>query len=73
MLSVSISSFSHNVSSSEFFNSLPHNTAFWYTRDMYIAVENIVREGEIPCKKQFLLFSQRFLSYMVLIFHLNAL
>ena len=34
----------------------------------YIAVENIVRKGEIACYKQFLLFSQCFLPYMVLIF-----
>ena len=39
----------------------------------YIAVENIVRKGEIACNKQFLLFSQCFLPYMVLIFILNAL
>ena len=30
---------------------------------------NIVTEGEIACNKQFLLFSQCFLPYMVLIFH----
>ena len=34
-----------------------------------IAVENIVRKGKIACNKQFLLFSQCFLPYMVLIFH----
>ena len=34
----------------------------------YIAVENIVRKGEIACNKQFFLFSQCFLTYMVLIF-----
>ena len=34
----------------------------------YIAEENIVRKGEIVCNKQFLLFSQCFLPYMVLIF-----
>ena len=38
-------------------------------RRRYIAVENIVRKGEIACNKQFLLFSQCFLPYMVLIFH----
>ena len=38
----------------------------------YIAVENIVRKGEIACNKQFLLFSQRFLPYMVLIFHFQC-
>ena len=37
-----------------------------------IAVENIVRKGEIACDKQFLLFSQCFLCYMVLIFHFKC-
>ena len=37
----------------------------------YIVVENIVRKGEIACNKQFLIFSQCFLPYMTLIFHLN--
>ena len=32
-------------------------------------MENILRNGEIASKKQFLLFSQRFLPYMALIFH----
>ena len=32
-----------------------------------------MRKGEIACNKQFLLFSQCFLPYMVFIFHLNAL
>ena len=35
-------------------------------------MENIVRKGEIACKKQFLLFSQCFLPYMVLIFHFKC-
>ena len=39
------------------------------THQRYIAVENIVREGEIACNKQFLLFSQCFLPFMALIFH----
>ena len=39
------------------------------TRYRYIAVENIVRKGEIACYKQFLLFSQCFLPYMALIFY----
>ena len=40
----------------------------------YLAVENIVRKGEIACNKQFLLFSQCFLPYMALIFFIfNAL
>ena len=33
---------------------------------------NIVRKGEIACNKQFLLFSQCFLPYMVLIFHFKC-
>ena len=33
------------------------------TQKIYIAVENIVRKGEIACNKQFLLFSQCFLLY----------
>ena len=37
-----------------------------------IAVENIVRKGEIACNKQFLLFSQCFLPYMALIFHFKG-
>ena len=38
----------------------------------HIAMENIVRKGVFACNKQFLLFSQCFLSYMVLIFHLKC-
>ena len=38
----------------------------------YLAVENIMRKGEIACKKQFLLFSQCFLSYTELIFHFKC-
>ena len=34
-----------------------------------VAVENVVRKGEITCNKQFLLFSQCFPPYMALIFH----
>ena len=34
--------------------------------------ENIVRKGEIACNKQFLLFSQCFLPYRALIFHLKC-
>ena len=34
-------------------------------------MENIVRKGEIACNKQSLLFSQRFLPYMVLISNLK--
>ena len=37
-----------------------------------IAEENIVRKGEIACNKQFLLFSQCFLPYVVLIFHFKC-
>ena len=38
-----------------------------------MAVENIVRKGEIACNKQFLLFLQCFLPYMVLIFHFKCI
>ena len=38
----------------------------------YTVMENIVRKGEIACKKQFLLFSQSFLCYMELIFHIKC-
>ena len=37
-----------------------------------MAVENIVGNGEIDCNKQFLLFSQCFLPYTVLIFHFTC-
>ena len=41
-----------------------------------VAVENIVRKGEIACNnccyKKFLLFSQCFLPYMALIFHFKC-
>ena len=36
-------------------------------------MENIVRKGEIACKKQFLLFLQCFVPYMTLIFHFKML
>ena len=51
-------------------NPLPHNAAISCT--IHIAVENIVRNREIACNKQFLLFSQCFLPYMVLIFHFKC-
>ena len=35
-------------------------------------MENIVRKGEIACNKQFLLFSQCFLPYMLLIFRFKC-
>ena len=35
-------------------------------------MENIVRKGEVACNKQFILFSQCFLPYMVLIFHFKC-
>ena len=38
----------------------------------YIAVENIVRKKEIACNKQFLLFTQCFLPYVVLSFHFKC-
>ena len=42
------------------------------THQRYMAVENIVRKGEIACNKQFLLFSQCFPLYMILIFHFKC-
>ena len=45
---------------------LTHNHNKMHLR--YIAVENIVRKGEIACNKQFILFSQCFLPCMVLQF-----
>ena len=52
------------------FNPLPHYRILMH----YIcAVENIVPKGEIGCNKLFLLFSQYFLPYMVLILHFNLL
>ena len=42
------------------------------THQRYVAVENIVRKGEIACNKQFLLFSQCFSPYMALIFHFKC-
>ena len=50
------------------YHTMPH-----LTHIRYIAVENIVNKGEIACNKQFLLFSQCFLPYMVFIFISNAL
>ena len=40
--------------------------------ERYIAVENTVIKGETACNKQFLLFSQCFLPYMVLSFHFTC-
>ena len=45
-----------------FIDPLPSNAAFLVTHLRYIAVENIVRKGEIACNRQFLLFPQCFLS-----------
>ena len=47
------------------YHTMPHFDAL----KIYIAVENIVRKGEIACNKQFLLFLQGFLPYIALIFH----
>ena len=52
---------------------LPITTQYCiFTHLAYIAVENTVRKGEIAYNKQFLLFSQCFLPYMVLLSILNA-
>ena len=48
------------------------NCSLQRTKDNYIALENIVRKGEIACNKQFLLFSLCFLLYMALIFHFKC-
>ena len=49
------------------YHTMPHFDAL-----KYIAMENIVRKGEIACNKQYLLFSQCFLPYMTLIFHFKC-
>ena len=49
------------------YHTVPHLAHYRST-----ALENIVRKGEIACKKQFLLFSQCFPSYMALIFHFKC-
>ena len=46
-----------------------YNTILHFDALGYMAGEKIVRMGGIACDKQFLLFSQCFLPYMVLIFH----
>ena len=51
------------------YHTIPHFDAL----KIIIAVENIVRKGEIGCDKQFLLFPQCFLPYMFLFSILNAL
>ena len=54
-------------------NPLPHIIRhFNALKIINIAMENIVRKGEIACNKQFLLFSQCFLPYMVRIFHFKC-
>ena len=49
------------------YHTIPH-----LAQSRYIAVENIVRKGEIACNKQFLLFSQCFPAFMVFIFHFKC-
>ena len=51
---------------------MPHCDALKRNCLYYIAVENIVRIGEIACNKQFLLFSQCFVPYIALIFHFKC-
>ena len=65
------SNFKTNQKASCNFNPLQHNAAF-LMHLRYIAVENIVRKGEIACNKQFLLFSQCFLPYKALTFHFKC-
>ena len=50
-------------------NLLPYDAAL---KIIYKAEKNIVRKGETDCDKQFLLFSQCFLPYMALFFHINC-
>ena len=45
------------------YHTMPHFDAY-----RYVAVENIVRNGEIACKEEFLHFSQCFLPYIAFIF-----
>ena len=49
-----------------------YHTMPYFDTEIFIAVENIVRKGEIACNKQFLFFSQCFLSYTALIFHFKC-
>ena len=48
------------------YQAMPHFDAL---KTYTVAVENMVRKGEIACNKQFLLFSPCFLPFMALIFH----
>ena len=43
-----------------------------FTHLRYVAVENIMRKGEIACDKQFLHFSHCFLPNMALSFHFKC-
>ena len=63
--------FDSNIIFRPSFNPLPHNAAFWCTKNMQLW-KNIVRKVEITCHKQFLLFSQCFLPYMGLILHFKC-
>ena len=47
---------------------MPHFDAL----KIYIAIEKIARKGEIACNKQFLLFSQCFVPYIVPTFHFKC-
>ena len=49
-----------------------HTILHFHALKIYIAVENIVRKGEIAWNKQFLFLSQCFLPYVTLIFHLKC-
>ena len=49
-----------------------YHTVLHFDALIYIAVENFVRKGEIAYNKQFLLFSQCFLPYVLLIFHFKC-
>ena len=64
--------FPHNILFKPLSVFIPLSPLPFLTHQRYIVVENIVRKGDIACKKQFLLFSQCFLPYMVLIFHFKC-
>ena len=84
MLVTSIFSFSHNVFKRLLFQGCLksklcgkelthyHTMSHFDALKIYIAVENIVRKGEIACSRQFLLFSQCFPLYMALACHFKC-
>ena len=51
---------------------IPYHTMPHFDALQIIAVENIVRKGEIDCNKQFFLFSQCFLHHIAIGFYFNC-